>query len=75
MNGLIWGLVCGLLIGIAITLQSAGTIRQRRDAQLKARNEYLETEVSRLRAQVALHINPEADPKGRSSPALKFAVQ
>jgi hypothetical protein len=58
MQALLAGALCGFLIGVAITLQSADMIRHRRDQKLAERNDYLEGEVARLRAQVAFYINP-----------------
>ncbi len=72
-------IVVAFLLGVGTGLAGAHSYRDLRhklsDAKLSTDNNYLHEEVKRLRAQVALHINPVASPEGRNNPALVAAAR
>lgn len=56
----------GGLIGFGLAVQWSKIAKIRADERLVERNEHLEAEVTRLRAQVALHINPSRPEEYRA---------
>ncbi len=68
MSVLLWGLLGGVLMGAALTMQWATYKVQAADDSLRIRNKELEAEVLRLRTFHAMHVGEETPCRPEARP-------